>query len=512
MAPCSLASMAHQMLSASLASQIRPGAAVRLPCLRRHSQRLAAPRAAADEPLPTLPPMAQPTATFPADQVWSWQHAAPKQSLKDIKQDGTATPFALSCIEAIHWFSFPLGFYVSGLIIARSDVVLTHLGGDPWRLFMLVLGLLSQVFGGGIAGNLMHEYEGWQVAPFRSPLALPPAMAAAGGDAAALRAAAEQTFVGHYNNAWLRSVAYQFLFSFQSFGIALFSLAVYGYTGTTVASCLALAALAFTLIVSRLGPQTRALSRYPWPNPEGPPVNPLSWYLLGALIVVFTVAAPAYVQLFGTSVAAAWPPSAPLTAFVAGGAAVGLLLRTPLWGAEGAAVGGLLWCLCAAGTPWYLRAAVLGLLGAGAATLPASIASNKPTTGAMLKGLQAGLSVGLLLFSPWALLTQPAWWHLAPWTFPHAAAAAAGAALVLALRALPLPAAVTAVVGALMGAGLSFSSTGWLAVLAPLCVAAGGIYEGVVAEATFDQWQHWRAFVILLLGLGLHGLLYWHLI
>jgi hypothetical protein len=29
------------------------------------------------------------------------------------------------------------------------------------------------VFGGGITGNMMHMYEGWQVAPFRNPLTLP---------------------------------------------------------------------------------------------------------------------------------------------------------------------------------------------------------------------------------------------------------------------------------------------------------------------------------------------------
>lgn len=39
----------------------------------------------------------------------------------------------------------------------------THLGGDYSRVFFLLLGLLSQIFGGGISGNMMHEYEGWQV-------------------------------------------------------------------------------------------------------------------------------------------------------------------------------------------------------------------------------------------------------------------------------------------------------------------------------------------------------------
>lgn len=38
-----------------------------------------------------------------------------------------------------------------------------HLDGDFSRVFFLLLGLLSQIYGGGISGNMMHEYEGWQV-------------------------------------------------------------------------------------------------------------------------------------------------------------------------------------------------------------------------------------------------------------------------------------------------------------------------------------------------------------
>ncbi|KAL4857001.1 hypothetical protein ACK3TF_002691 [Chlorella vulgaris] len=322
-------------------------------------------------------------------------------------------------------------------------VVLTHLGGDLWRLYVLSLGLLCQVFGGGIAGNMMHTYEGWQVAPFRSPLALPAAVKAAGTDVAAIKAAVEQAYVANYNDAWLRSVAYQFLFSFQSFGIALFSLAVFGWHGGTLASKAALAVTAFTLIVSRLGPQPRtAVQRYPFPNPLAPPVSPLSWWLLGSLIATFSVACFGYVDLFGASVAAAWPPSGPLAHWVAGGAAAGILLRTPLWGAYGAAAGAVLWALCGATTLFH------------------------PITGA------------------------------------------ATLALLRKLGELPLPAVATAAVGAGLGAVLANATLGWLALLAPLCVAAGGIYEGFVAEATFDQWHHWRAFVILMTGLALHGLLY----
>jgi hypothetical protein len=43
-------------------------------------------------------------------------------------------------------------------------------------------------------------------------------------------------------------------------------------------------------------------------------------------------------------------------------------------------------------------------------------------------------------------------------------------------------------------------------------VAAGGAYEGWIAESSFNQWNHFIAFVILTLGLGLYGLFYWHMV
>jgi len=52
----------------------------------------------------------------------------------------------------------------------------------------------------------------------------------------------------------------------------------------------------------------------------------------------------------------------------------------------------------------------------------------------------------------------------------------------------------------------------WFSLLAPLTVAAGGAYEGWFAESSFNQWQHFIAFVILTLGLGLYGLFFWHLV
>jgi hypothetical protein len=46
----------------------------------------------------------------------------------------------------------------------------------------------------------------------------------------------------------------------------------------------------------------------------------------------------------------------------------------------------------------------------------------------------------------------------------------------------------------------------------PLLIAFGGIWEGVIAETSFLQKQHLLAFLILLSGLGLVGVQYWHLV
>lgn len=47
----------------------------------------------------------------------------------------------------------------------------------------------------------MHEYEGWQVAPFVNPLALP------AGEAASIDV--DRTRVSKFNNAWLRCAGFQ---------------------------------------------------------------------------------------------------------------------------------------------------------------------------------------------------------------------------------------------------------------------------------------------------------------
>lgn len=303
--------------------------------------------------------LALPDLIYPAFP-WAFQKAPAKTSLNPA-QARSARPLVLNLIEVIHWASFPLGIYVLAYIFVHADVIALHVDGDRLRVFWLQLGLACQVFGGGISGIMMHEYEGWQVTPFRNILGLqqqsPP------GDVA-------QILVPNFNNAWLRAVAYQMLFTFQTAGLGFFTLGVFG------ARPLPLLLLIAGVAVALLGPREPRTSFVRVVDAEPRPVLPLSW----SLLIVFGLNAlgnlVACHHFFGPTLVQAWPPS------------------------------------------------------------------------------------------------------LLPW------------------------------LGALIPAGL----VPWLSLLAPLTVAAGGAYEGWIAESTFNQWQHFIAFVILTLGLGLYGLFYWHMV
>jgi hypothetical protein len=304
-------------------------------------------------------PLALPDLIYPP-LPWAFQKAPPKTSLNPA-QSRSARRLVLNLIALIHWASFPLGFYVLAYIFVHADVIAVHVDGQLLRVFWLQLGMACQVFGGGISGILMHEYEGWQVAPFRNILGLQPN---------ASPQDVSQVLVPHFNNAWLRAVAYQMLFTFQTAGLGFFTLGVFG------ARPLPLILVIGGIAVALLGPAEPRTQFNRVVDGVPQPVLPLSW----SLLIVFALNAVANLAavrvFFGPVIAQAWPPS----------------------------------------------------------LLP---------------------SLGSLL-----------------------------------------PAAVVP----------------WLSLLAPLTVAAGGAYEGWIAESSFNQWQHFIAFVILTLGLGLYGLFYWHLV
>lgn len=267
------------------------------------------------------------------------------------------------------------------------------------------------MFGGGITGNMMHVYEGWQVAPFRNPLTLPGEIAnckqgdTSSNSSQCIEGKAEKVFISTYNNAWLRSVAYQLLFMFQAIGICFSSMAAYGINVWTIAL------LTTTVFVGLVGPK---LPRMKTTGINGQPVSPLPWALFAVFLLNFVVNIPATVMLYGPAVVNAWPPTVPLWGAVAGASVYAFILGSFSW-------------------------------------------------------VPAGAGAGLLLY--------------------------------LAAHAIPNPAT-----------GCWLCLLKCLALVAPLGVGAGGMIEGFVAESTFNQWWHWRAFVVLLTGFGLYGLLYWHLL
>eukprot|EP00731_Ephydatia_muelleri_P020778 Em0013g505a len=141
-----------------------------------------------DAPRPSLAgpgreyPPGYPNIIYPNQGTWLWNKADPKSSLKaapappvagqpaTVDQSHSAAAWILNLIEITHWVSFPIGFLVTFILFDKALVIAPHVDNSNLRVFCLLLGLLSQVYGGGISGNMMHKYEGWQVAPFRNPL------------------------------------------------------------------------------------------------------------------------------------------------------------------------------------------------------------------------------------------------------------------------------------------------------------------------------------------------------
>ncbi|CAM9600396.1 unnamed protein product [Chrysoparadoxa australica] len=157
--------------------------------------------------------------------------------------------------------------------------------------FLLQLGLLTQVFGGGIPGNMMHQYEGWQVAEFRNPVVVDQ----------------DPIPISKYNNAWLRCVTYTFLFSFQMVGLLLFSIGVFGLSKLTGALTV------FSGLVAIFGPYEPMLTQ----KIRGQPVFPLPTALFVAFLVNAILNLLAYYKLF----------SGPWRAVLAGRIGSGILVK-----------------------------------------------------------------------------------------------------------------------------------------------------------------------------------------
>ena len=150
---------------------------------------------------------------FPSNPSWGWNKASPKKSLYDIGMAHTASTFMLNLVELVHWAPIIPAFMMAQSVLSNSDKWTNYFDNDSNRTLLFLLSPIIAFFG-GLPGIMMHTYEGWQVAPFDSPL----------------RGELENTnvVVSDKNNQWLRIVAYFFIFNMQYIGLQAFSYAVLG--------------------------------------------------------------------------------------------------------------------------------------------------------------------------------------------------------------------------------------------------------------------------------------------
>ena len=200
---------------------------------------------------------------FPSNPSWGWNKAAPKTSLYNINMAHTANAFMLNLVELVHWAPIVPAFLMASSIFSNNYSWTTYFDNDEQRTLLFLLSPIIAFFG-GLPGIMMHTYEGWQVAPFDSPL----------------RGESQNTnvVVSDKNNQWLRIVAYFFIFNMQYIGLQAFSYAVLG--PTYFYGCLqSLSILGF--FIGYLGNQDcKATFDFKWKDTAGGSTFPLAWTTL----------------------------------------------------------------------------------------------------------------------------------------------------------------------------------------------------------------------------------------
>ena len=205
---------------------------------------------------------------FPSNPSWGWNKAAPKKSLYDIKMAHTANVFMLNLVELVHWTPIIPAFLMAQSILNNSDQWTNYFDNDKERTLLFLLSPIIAFFG-GLPGIMMHTYEGWQVAPFDSPL----------------RGELENTnvVVSDKNNQWLRIVAYFFIFNMQYIGLQAFSYAVLG--PTYFYGCLKFLSI-MGFFIGYLGNQDyKATFYFKWKKTAGGSTFPLAWTTLVPFIM-----------------------------------------------------------------------------------------------------------------------------------------------------------------------------------------------------------------------------------
>jgi len=209
---------------------------------------------------------------YPSKPSWGWNKAAPKNSLYEINMAHTANVCMLNLVEFVHWTPIIPAFLMAQSVLSHSEEWTKYFENDEQRTLFFLLSPIIAFFG-GLPGIMMHTYEGWQVAPFDSPL----------------RGELENTnvVVSDKNNQWLRIVAYFFIFNMQYVGLQAFSYAVLG--PDAFCGCLKfLSILGF--LVGYLGNQdSKATFTFKWKETAGGSTFPLAWTTLIPFIMSATL-------------------------------------------------------------------------------------------------------------------------------------------------------------------------------------------------------------------------------
>jgi hypothetical protein len=251
---------------------------------------------------------------FPNAPSWGWNKAEPKRSLEKIGMAHTANVTMLNFVELVHWAPVIPAFLMAQSILSNSGKWTNHFDNDEQRTLLFLLSPIIAFFG-GLPGIMMHTYEGWQVAPFDSPL----------------RGETEDTnvIVSNKNNQWLRIVAYFFIFNMQYIGLQAFSYAVLGPSYCNGYLKL-LSILGF--FAGYLGTQKyKATFDFKWKDTAGGSTFPIAWTTLIPFILSASLNLYAFSEL-GTLVYPGFfhiiNSLAPPTLIALGGAIEGLFAET----------------------------------------------------------------------------------------------------------------------------------------------------------------------------------------
>ena len=217
---------------------------------------------------------------FPSNPSWGWNKAQPKKSLYAIGMANTANIFMLNLVELVHWAPIIPAFLMAQSVLNNSNKWTFYFDNDKHRTLLFLLSPIVAFFG-GLPGIVMHTYEGWQVAPFDSPL----------------RGESRNTnvIIGYKNNQWLRIVAYFFIFNMQYIGLQSFSYAILGpryfYGSIKLISLIG-------FFIGYLGNQDyKATFNFRWRHTAGGSTFPIAWTTLIPFMMAASLNMYAFTEL-----------------------------------------------------------------------------------------------------------------------------------------------------------------------------------------------------------------------